>query len=144
MAGPEAGGRELCTATSLAVCRHLRLAALLLQGHGQAVGAGLGTRAGGRAPRKGDRGAGPGAGQAQVGKAHLQDAFVLPLPVLEHHVAHQEDVTFLAHAVQAVPIVLQLGLVVRAAGTHHLQPPDRDTGETGAGLGDPRDNAVRS
>lgn len=32
MAGPEAGGRELCTATSLAVCRHLRLAALLLQG----------------------------------------------------------------------------------------------------------------
>lgn len=69
---------------------------------------------------------------------------MLPLLVLGHHMARQEDVTLLAHTVQAVPIVLQLGLVVRAASTHHLQPPDRDTGETGAGLGDPRDNFMWS
>lgn len=83
-------------------------------------------------------------GRAERGRAHLQDAFVLPLPVFEHHVACQEDVTLLADAVQAVPIILQLGLVVRAASAHHLQPPDRDTSETGAGLGHPRDNSMRS
>lgn len=59
---------------------------------------------------------------------------MLPLAVLEHRVAGEEDETFLADAVRAVPIVLQLGLVVGAASTNHLQPPDSDTG---AGLGDP-------
>lgn len=76
-------------------------------------------------------------GQAERGGAHLQDPSVLPLAVLEHRVAGEEDETLLADAVRAVPIVLQLRLVVGAASTNHLQPPDRDTRDTEAGLGDP-------
>lgn len=106
-----ARGSDLSTSTSLAISRH-PLTAAGATPIPSAAGTWLGcdSQSGDQgewqsSEEEGQRRKAQG-GRTERGRAHLQDAFVLPLPVLKHQVACQEDVTFLAHAVQAVPVIL--------------------------------------